>query len=58
MNGRVEVRPDVARFLPRQAHFRDGSLEDVDAVVMATGYDYRLDFLDPEVVQVGLLVLG
>ena len=53
MSRRVEVRPNVTHFLPHQVHFQDGTLEEVDVVIMATGYDYRLDFLDPEVVQVG-----
>lgn len=52
LNGRVEVRTDVARVRERSVLFQDGSLEEVDVIIMATGYDYRLDFVDRKVVSV------
>lgn len=52
MNGRVQVRPDVAQIHPQSVQFQDGTTEVVDAIIMATGYDYRLDFIDPEVIRI------
>jgi amino acid transporter len=46
-HGDLTARPDVARLTPSGAIFADGSQADVDLVLLATGYDYRLPFLDP-----------
>jgi hypothetical protein len=46
-HGTVTPKPDVARFDGRTAHFADGSAEEVDLVVFATGYLIRFPFLDP-----------
>jgi putative flavoprotein involved in K+ transport len=43
--GRVRVRPDVLRFRPGGAVFSDGSEEDFDAVVAATGFRTGLEEL-------------
>ncbi|XP_076452199.1 uncharacterized protein LOC143287845 [Babylonia areolata] len=52
MTQRVQVRADVSRILPRAVQFTDGHVQEVDVIIMATGYDYRLDFVDPKVLQV------
>ncbi|KAK7088679.1 flavin-containing monooxygenase 5-like [Littorina saxatilis] len=52
LNGRVEVRPHVASLSGREVAFEDGLREEVDTVILATGYDYRLDFVSPDVIQV------
>jgi putative flavoprotein involved in K+ transport len=36
--GRIQVRPDVARFTPSGVVFADGTQLDCDVVVAATGY--------------------
>jgi cation diffusion facilitator CzcD-associated flavoprotein CzcO len=43
--GRIAVRPDVARFTPGGVVFVDGSTLDVDVVVAATGYATGLESL-------------
>ena len=50
--GRIAVRPDVARFRPGGVVFADGSTLDVDVVVAATGYTTGLErLLDTGVVD-------
>jgi amino acid transporter len=46
-HGDLVAKPDVTRLTPSGALFADGSQADVDLVLLATGYDYRLPFLDP-----------
>ena len=48
----MEVRGNVTQVMSHGVQFQDGAEEEVDAIIMATGYDYRLDFVDPEVVKV------
>ncbi|WP_035713094.1 flavin-containing monooxygenase [Azorhizobium doebereinerae] len=47
--GHGDIRPkgDVAAFEGRTVRFADGSLEEVDTVVYATGYQRDFSFLDP-----------
>ncbi|MFN8167623.1 MAG: amino acid permease [Candidatus Nanopelagicales bacterium] len=45
-HGDLVARPDVARLTPTGALFVDGTSEDLDLVLLATGYQYRLPFLD------------
>ncbi|KAL8591585.1 hypothetical protein ACOMHN_055552 [Nucella lapillus] len=52
MTRRVEVGADVSRILPRGVRLTDGSVQEVDVIIMATGYDYRLGFVDPKVLKV------
>lgn len=44
-NGRITVKKAVKRFLGKQVEFVDGSKEDVDTVVYATGYKVDFPFL-------------
>jgi cation diffusion facilitator CzcD-associated flavoprotein CzcO len=46
-HGNLAARPDVRRFTPTGVVFADGVEETVDLVLFATGYDYRIPFLDP-----------
>lgn len=50
-HGHVDVRPDVARFEGQTVHFADGSAEEYDVVVLATGYRLHYPFLDPEILN-------
>lgn len=45
-HGRVAPKPDVARLNGRKVAFADGTEEEVDAIVCATGFDLSLPFLD------------
>ncbi len=49
--GRIETKPDIERFDGRTVHFRDGSREEVDAIVFATGYRLGFPFLAPELID-------
>jgi hypothetical protein len=46
-HGDITPKPDVARLDGSSVVFADGSREEVDLVVYATGYLVRFDFLDP-----------
>ncbi len=44
--GRIEVRPEVSGLAGRRVGFADGSAEEIDAVVYATGYHVTFPFFD------------
>lgn len=51
--GSVKIKPDIKRFTSTGAEFVDGSIEDnIDVVVLATGYKFGFPFLDRKVVDV------
>lgn len=43
--GRIEVRPDIASFEGRRVLFSDGSEEELDVLIFATGYHISFPFL-------------
>lgn len=45
-HGDVVARPDVVRLDGRRVHFRDGTSEELDLVVWATGYRPTIPFLE------------
>jgi len=45
--GRIRVRPGLARLTGSGAAFVDGSTENYDAILLATGYRHELDALGP-----------
>jgi dimethylaniline monooxygenase (N-oxide forming) len=47
--GRIVCRPAIAAADGRQVTFTDGSREQVDAIICATGYDLDLPYLDDRV---------
>ncbi|KAM3915678.1 dimethylaniline monooxygenase [N-oxide-forming] 2-like [Leptodactylus fuscus] len=52
MSGSIIVKPKVTKFTETSVHFEDGSIVDnLDVVVLATGYDYSFPFLDESVVK-------
>jgi cation diffusion facilitator CzcD-associated flavoprotein CzcO len=51
-HGRIQPRQDIARFDGNTVHFVDGSSEDFDMVVCATGYHVSFPFLPPGLVKV------
>jgi len=44
--GDIQAKPDVAEFTPHGAVFTDGSEERLDLVMLATGYEWRIPFVD------------
>lgn len=50
--GDIAVKPNIAEFMGRRVHFEDGSVEEIDAVIYATGYNISFPFLDRSVVEV------
>lgn len=46
--GDLRVRADIARFDGQTVHFRDGSSDDYDLVMLATGYTLNYPFVDRE----------
>lgn len=52
MMGAVQVRPDVHEFTDSSISFVDGTTEQIDAVVFATGYEYKIHFLDNSVTKI------
>ncbi|ELT98324.1 hypothetical protein CAPTEDRAFT_167098 [Capitella teleta] len=51
MTGAVQVRDDVAAFGAHDVTFKDGGHEEIDAVIFATGYDYKFKFLDDDILS-------
>jgi amino acid transporter len=45
-HGDLRAKPDIRTFTPRGAIFADGSEEAFDLVLFATGYEYRIPYLD------------
>ncbi|MBB5917664.1 hypothetical protein BJY24_006576 [Nocardia transvalensis] len=50
-SGDVIAKPDIERFDGRTAYFRDGSSDDFDIVVYATGYNITFPFFDPDFIS-------
>ncbi|NXF44886.1 FMO5 monooxygenase, partial [Oceanites oceanicus] len=46
ISGRVLVKPNIQEFTETSAIFDDGTREDIDAVVFATGYSFSFPFLE------------
>lgn len=46
-HGDLEVRPDIAELKGDKAVFVDGSEQEVDLILYATGYDMAIPFMDP-----------
>nr|XP_030135600.3 flavin-containing monooxygenase 5 isoform X1 [Taeniopygia guttata] len=46
ISGRVQVKPNIQEFTETSAIFEDGTREDIDAVVFATGYSFSFPFLE------------
>ncbi|MFJ9567681.1 amino acid permease [Streptomyces fuscichromogenes] len=50
-HGDLLARPDIARLTETGVVFADGSEAEVDEIILATGYEYRMPFLNPELLQ-------
>ncbi len=51
-HGRIKPRPDVARFEGRTVHFTDGTQDEFDTVICATGFYVSFPFLPAGMVTV------
>ncbi|MFQ3640608.1 MAG: NAD(P)-binding domain-containing protein [Chloracidobacterium sp.] len=51
-HGRIRPRPDVARLEGQTVHFVDGTTDEYDLVVCATGFHVSFPFLPPGMVEV------
>jgi len=50
--GDIRMKPNIERFEGGRIRFADGSTEDVDVVVYATGYNVEFPFLDRSLIEV------
>ena len=50
-HGDIAAKPDIARFEGSEAVFKDGSRAAVDLVLCATGYAWRIPYLDPDLLS-------
>lgn len=47
-HGDLIAKPDIDRFTSDGVVFKDGTREQLDLVMLCTGYEYKLPFLDPD----------
>lgn len=50
-HGRITIKPNIQELAGNQVRFEDGSSAEVDVILWATGYDIRMPFLDPSVLN-------
>lgn len=46
-HGDIKAKRDVARFDGKTVHFKDGTSEEIDLVLCATGYTWKVPYVDP-----------
>jgi dimethylaniline monooxygenase (N-oxide forming) len=51
-HGKITIKPNIAELMGDTVLFQDGSSEDFDIIIYATGYNIRFPFLKDEVVSV------
>ena len=51
MVGEVQLHPDIEAFTDYTVTFTDGTEEHIDAVILATGYEYHYPFLPDTVLK-------
>uniref|UniRef100_A0A672TX19 Flavin-containing monooxygenase 5 n=1 Tax=Strigops habroptila TaxID=2489341 RepID=A0A672TX19_STRHB len=58
ISGRVLVKPNIQEFTETSAIFEDGTREDIDVVIFATGYSFSFPFLEGCVNKPTLAFIG
>lgn len=51
-HGWIRMRPNIRELQGTQVAFEDGSMEPIDAIILATGYRTSFPFIDPALFQV------
>jgi cation diffusion facilitator CzcD-associated flavoprotein CzcO/amino acid transporter len=46
-HGDLQAKGDIQNFTAAGVRFVDGSVEDIDLILFATGYEYRIPYIDP-----------
>ena len=57
MCGAVQLREDVKRFTSNGVEFKDGTYQDIDIVVLCTGYIIGFPFVDKEVMMGTMMMM-
>ncbi|GFO26102.1 dimethylaniline monooxygenase [n-oxide-forming] [Plakobranchus ocellatus] len=52
VSGRVQTKPSIARTQPDGVLLDNGEFLPCDVIILATGYDYRVDFVNPKDLEV------
>ncbi|GIV22586.1 MAG: NAD(P)-binding domain-containing protein [Bacteroidia bacterium] len=52
-HGKVQIKPGIAQLEGQKVHFTDGSIEEFDTLVWATGYEVAFPYLPADLVPVG-----
>lgn len=50
-HGRIQIKPNVEELLGDRVRFSDGSVEEIDTIIFATGYQISFPFLDSSIVD-------
>lgn len=50
-HGKIAMKPDVERLDGEQVHFVDGSVEEIDEIILATGYKVSFPFFDAQLID-------
>jgi hypothetical protein len=50
-HGRFRIKPNIARFNDRMVEFTDGTTEEIDLVIFATGYELAFPFIDNSLLE-------
>ena len=52
LTGLIKIKPNVYSFGEDSVTFEDGSNEKIDVVIFATGYNYKISFIDEHITRV------
>lgn len=47
-HGDIKAKRDVERFDGKTVHFKDGTSEEIDLILCATGYKWKIPYVDPK----------
>jgi len=50
-HGYIDIKPNIRKIHEHSVEFEDGSLVEVDVIIMATGYDFEIPFLEKGVLE-------